>query len=517
MSTFFVTRHPGARAWAKEQGFTVDTMHFIENFAPDMVNDGDMVIGTLPVHLIAQVCRKGARYQHLSMEIPPELRGMELDLAQMAACNARLEEYDVALTGLNGPSRTAFNQENHIQFCLASDQNEANYLTAAELRPKKVYIFCSAAQRIQNSAMNLQSALKAINIQSEIIPNFPETDLETLRSFFARQFQRVRDENPGAHCLLNATGGRKDMSFVCSQVFSVSENTTVVYLDSQSQKIQVLFPWAAPSLELKHSLMTIESAMTLRGFEVKSRTTDNQEWQVRVIDRANLTSWLAQKACQFTGFLSALNFTASKAKQQSGFMPFELKNKPYNVRARDEEVLGRFVEEKLIEWDSENKAIRFINNDTREYLNGFWLEEFTWLVLRKFGEADYGSGIEVQHCQQKNIKNEIDFALTRSNRLLLVECKTKNLKNSLDVGNQELYRIDSLQKQLGGSAATSFLISVTSLNPDIEQRARQNRTVVISGPAIVGLKDAATLWKDGSSAETIQNMLDTKYPAFKNR
>lgn len=517
MSTFFVSRHSGARAWAQEQGLAVDSLHFVENFTPDMVSEGDMVIGTLPVHLIAQICRKGARYQHLSMEIPPEMRGKELDFTQMAACNARLEEYDVTLTGVTGPSRTVFSQENHIQFCLASDQNEANYLTAAELRPQKVYIFCSGAQRIQQAAINLQSALQVINIQSEIIHNLPESDLETLRSFVIQQFQRVRGDNPGTHCLLNATGGRKDMAFVCSQVFSVSENTSVVYLDSQSQKIQVLFPWAAPGSQLNQSLMTIESAMKLRGFEVTNRTTADQVWQDRAVNRANLTSWLAQKACQFNGFLSALNFTASKAKQQSGFLAFELKNKPYKVRERDEEVLQRFVKEELIEWDSVNRAICFINDDAREYLNGFWLEEFTWLVLRKFGEVDYGSGIEVQHCQQKNIKNEIDFALTKNNRLLLVECKTKNLKINLDVGNQELYRIDSLQKQLGGSAATSILISVTSLNPDIEQRARQNRTVVISGPAIVGLKDVATLWKDGGSAEAIQYMLDTKYPAFKHR
>ena len=59
------------------------------------VRPGDTVIGTLPVHLAAEVCARGARYLHLSLDLPPGLRGSELSADDMEACKARLEEYEV--------------------------------------------------------------------------------------------------------------------------------------------------------------------------------------------------------------------------------------------------------------------------------------------------------------------------------------------------------------------------------------------------------------------------------------
>lgn len=93
MTTFFVTRHPGASAWAAQQDLAVDRPVAHLNVAE--VAPGDVVIGSLPANLAAAVCEKGARYLHLSLELSPELRGKELTAAEMAACGARIEEYRV--------------------------------------------------------------------------------------------------------------------------------------------------------------------------------------------------------------------------------------------------------------------------------------------------------------------------------------------------------------------------------------------------------------------------------------
>jgi len=95
---YFVSRHLGAVAWAAEEGFAVDKQ--LSHLDPTIIQDGDVVIGSLPVHLAAQVCNKGGRYLHLSMEIPPELRGAELTVERMRACHARLESYDVSAINL---------------------------------------------------------------------------------------------------------------------------------------------------------------------------------------------------------------------------------------------------------------------------------------------------------------------------------------------------------------------------------------------------------------------------------
>jgi len=94
MTVFFITRHPAALDWAEEEGIHFDRLlpHLqLEEIAAD-----DLVIGSLPVNLAYEVCRRGARYQHLTLDLTPQLRGRELSAEQMRHCRARLEEFIVA-------------------------------------------------------------------------------------------------------------------------------------------------------------------------------------------------------------------------------------------------------------------------------------------------------------------------------------------------------------------------------------------------------------------------------------
>lgn len=93
MTTYFVTRHPGARVWAAEEGITVDEA--IEHLDPQQLRPGDIVIGTLPVNLAGEVCARGGRYLHLTLEVPSEWRGAELCAGDMRRFGARVEEYRI--------------------------------------------------------------------------------------------------------------------------------------------------------------------------------------------------------------------------------------------------------------------------------------------------------------------------------------------------------------------------------------------------------------------------------------
>ena len=90
---WFVSRHSGAVAWAARRGIAVDRR--VAHLDPAEVAAGDTVIGTLPVHLAAEICARGARYLHLSLDLPPDMRGRELSADDMERCHARLEEYEV--------------------------------------------------------------------------------------------------------------------------------------------------------------------------------------------------------------------------------------------------------------------------------------------------------------------------------------------------------------------------------------------------------------------------------------
>lgn len=91
MTTYFISRHPGARDWAASQGIAVDRM--VSHLDPLTIQPGDLVLGTLPVNLAAQVCARGGRYLHLSLDLPAQMRGQELSAGDMSRLGARLEEY----------------------------------------------------------------------------------------------------------------------------------------------------------------------------------------------------------------------------------------------------------------------------------------------------------------------------------------------------------------------------------------------------------------------------------------
>jgi CRISPR-associated protein Csx16 len=93
MTTFLVTRHPGAIAWAARRGIAVDRQ--VAHLDPADIQPGDTVIGTLPVNLAAQVCARGARFFNLSLDVPAEARGRELSADDLERFGARLEAYDV--------------------------------------------------------------------------------------------------------------------------------------------------------------------------------------------------------------------------------------------------------------------------------------------------------------------------------------------------------------------------------------------------------------------------------------
>jgi len=90
MASYFVTRHPGAVDWAQRRGIDVVLLNHL---VLDRIEAGDVVLGILPVHLVAEINAKGARYRHLELEMSEEDRGKELSADDLERLGARLVEY----------------------------------------------------------------------------------------------------------------------------------------------------------------------------------------------------------------------------------------------------------------------------------------------------------------------------------------------------------------------------------------------------------------------------------------
>lgn len=93
MTTYFISRHAGAVEWAKRQDLQI--CRFVSHLDIADVRSGDIVIGSLPVDLAAQVCASSAAYWHLSLDMPAELRGLELSADELEWLGAHIQPYDV--------------------------------------------------------------------------------------------------------------------------------------------------------------------------------------------------------------------------------------------------------------------------------------------------------------------------------------------------------------------------------------------------------------------------------------
>lgn len=90
MTTWFVTRHPGALEWVRRLGY--DVTH-VEQFDIEMTKPGDSVMGNLPVSVIARLTANRVQFFNLDMKTPPSHRGRDLTPDQMDEFGAQLVEY----------------------------------------------------------------------------------------------------------------------------------------------------------------------------------------------------------------------------------------------------------------------------------------------------------------------------------------------------------------------------------------------------------------------------------------
>ena len=93
MAVILVSRHKGAIEWIQNHApFTV-TEHVL-HLDPEQVQSGDIIIGTLPINMVATITNKGAIYWHIAMPMQYSQRGHELSYDDMIHLNVKLERYE---------------------------------------------------------------------------------------------------------------------------------------------------------------------------------------------------------------------------------------------------------------------------------------------------------------------------------------------------------------------------------------------------------------------------------------
>ena len=93
-----ISRHTATTEWLKQEyGIQACHISHLDEQQITRLKKGDTVIGNLPEHLAARLCRKGIRYCVVSLnyEKHPNLRGQNLSLSDMKMLDAHLQRYRV--------------------------------------------------------------------------------------------------------------------------------------------------------------------------------------------------------------------------------------------------------------------------------------------------------------------------------------------------------------------------------------------------------------------------------------
>ena len=531
-SKFFVTRHRGAVTWAAEGGVKALKVE-MEHFDAADLKPGDIVMGTLPVHVAAQVNAGGGHYWHLTMDVPIEFRGKELSAAKMREFGARLEEFRVQAHGVRVSSTAEHpivgvaNAKTHL--CIATGQTLPNLLPLLALNWERVIIFTSKdmeqqAARLKWLADFMREVRGLTGPKSQIEPMPLNLDWETLRAFAARQATVLANDVPAD---FNLTGGQKLMTMAFAEAFR--SQARLIYCSTKTESIDVIDMVRQDSVPLKPDLLDVDLYLAAQGFKVlRSVSPASPEQFKKVVKRGRLTASLVLRAdlltaARFlgTGYLGVtaasrrqLNFSVatlqgllhalgSEAVAKTGRSGKLFEPSVRAEHAHDDAVgRGVFLEFKekgliknlIFEPSGTDNAMRvefdFADEMAATYMGGGYLEEYVWLCLHSLdipdGQFAGNVGIslmDLPRTKGKSELNEMDAVVVWRNRLLVIECKAGvQLFSAKD--QDILNKLDQLKDNVGGAMGSAWLImpKPIAVGSTVVDRAELNGIKLVHGP-----------------------------------
>lgn len=546
----FVTRHRGAVRWAAENGVRARKVE-MENFDPAVVQAGDIVMGTLPVHIAAEVNRRGAHYWHLSMNVPLEWRGQELDAEQMKAFGACLREFGVQDLGAR-VSRVAESlddpqDEDRTHVCIASAQLLPSVLPLLTLPWRRLLIYASSdmrdraehLERVLSSSLGLLG--KGSGRECRVVPMPQRLDWESLRRFAQEQAQVCLGHGP---LDFNLTGGNKLMALAFADAFR--SQARLFYCSTEAGTLEVLDAVSQAPTPLAADRLDLASYLAVQGYEVvRSQRAEPPAVEQRIRRRAALTArmvlsaaslekleWnvpgrelcLAETAAALqqvravdkpsSNVLGVVHQLAAEARPAAAKGKF--RGRPFrpwvmvtDVRPEHgwQALLEAWAEAGLIaeqHLDTDARghhcaSFRLRNEGAAVYLSGGYLEEYVWLALDGVGlppthfDANMGVGLAGNlrtRAKSSRELNELDAAALWNNRLLIIECKAGGQLTGPE-SQAIIHKLDQLKDNVGGSLGEAWVVASRPLsegtNADLLQRADLNRLRVVHGVSELAL------------------------------
>lgn len=385
-------------------------------------------------------------------------------------------------------------QKYDIHVCLVSAQAAPNLLPIldSEFKPKKAIFLVSKAMK--QRAEYLAKTFEKLSVRVELKNISDEFNFGLMEDEIFKLVEEYENES----IALNVTGGTKLMSIAAENAFSAL-GKPIFYIDTDSN--QILFiskdqeqQWL-PNLEMK-AKNKIDIYLSAYGSTVL--TTQNPLERQKYL--AAVETFI-RNYDDYTQLIPLLNMHATLS-QSNGYKSEYTKGNPKTKRM-DELFLGLDYQG-LIKYDG--RTIDFKNKEIKTFLNGGWLEDYTYFQLKEISNIeDLACGVDVANpkfklgkneysAENKGNKNEFDIIFMAKNKLHIIECKTQLMdKNGGIKADDILYKLETL-KDYGDLMTKKCLISYFEVPEQVKNRASFLNIEIIQGKDLQRLKSKIQEW-----------------------
>lgn len=372
-----------------------------------------------------------------------------------------------------------------VHVCTISDQATPNYIPILNIESRPKIVILLVSQKMQLKAKAFREVLRHYcnNVKVEQIDIANELDLTSLKNSLFNKISELNilTEKVG----FNITGGTKLMA-IESYLLAKNLDCQPFYFDNNkilnlniADNVDALVIKNEAAQHLVPKNMMVEDYLALHGYKVKNKPTKRNEL------RCQNTHELLEKLIQLS------ETERSAMSQLYGIIS---SNNPKQLKFNLNEITLHRALETVIElfekyeiFTIEDNTIIFADEADKKFAHGGWFEEYVFNIVRGLeGIQDCLMNIDIIAEDQKDPKktsNEVDVAYMKDNALYVIECKSRNyeskgLRNNDDIGNGDLYKLETLQK-LGGLYTRKIFVSYLPVPKFMKDRADNSRIKLI--------------------------------------
>ena len=450
---YFVSRHSGAHLWASQR---IPYDERCESLDPTTLQKGDIVFGTLPVSLAAEVIKQGAHYVHLTLDLPERLRGRELDSGQMESYQARLEEFHIerrpgmhdAIIKEADPATNA--AAPLVMAIIHSAETLANLVPILNFKPSILVIFHT--DEYKDKREWLKSAINHLVASRDIL----EKPIGT--SYLANLSIMEETLKPclgNGRLIANITGGMKPMSLALTEV-SRRNGGEVIYFDVASNILDQIYPEKPAELLLEPSY-AVDLWLRAHGHTLKETKLSKSEIDERINKARGLADLLRTIGVAEISPLHALIGKMKKYETQITFAEHVLHHK-IRQELRDQGVLLGI---------GDSQELDFCDIEQRNFYGGNWLEYLVFAAMQNAGYVNALVGVVLNGPTGKR-ENELDVVAVEKNRPLIIEAKAQ-VATKGDKFSSWIDKLSAVATRAGGVMSIKIIVSLHLLDTQTHQ------------------------------------------------